>query len=264
MERFAGQVVLVTGGASGLGLATAARFSREGASVAIVDVDEIALKEAAETLRQTGATVQTVVGDVSQATDVERAVATTAAELGPIDVLVNNAGVFKLEPYVKITDDEFHRQVTINLYGTHLFMSRVLPSMIERGRGAIVNISSAAATHYTVPHAAYAASKAGVIALTRDVGFEVARHGVRVNGIAPGLIATDKTVAQLEATDESLSKPTAFRPMGWGRPDDIAGAVAFLASDDARFIVGVTIPVAGGTDLMVSMAANDVAAMLGE
>jgi NAD(P)-dependent dehydrogenase (short-subunit alcohol dehydrogenase family) len=127
--------------------------------------------------------------------DIGRAIQEIEGALGPVDVLVNNAGVWVIKPCIMATDEEFRRQMTTNVYGTHLFMHRVLPGMIERRNGVIISISSVAALHYTVPHAAYAASKAAVIALTRDVAFEIAPFGVCVNAIAPGLIAVDKVLA---------------------------------------------------------------------
>lgn len=255
------RVAVVTGGAAGLGLATAIRLATEGAAVAIVDRNEDALLAEASELHERFPNLLPVVADVSSVSDVERAVETTEKALGPIDILVNNAGVAVIKPYVEHTDEEFDRQIDINLRGTHFFMSRVLPGMMERRWGRVINISSVAALHYTVPHAGYAASKAAIIALTRDVAFEAACHGVTVNCIAPGLIAVGKKAGRPHILEEklgqagkSLEEGSDYRPMGWGRPEDISNAVAFLASDQARFIVGVTIPVCGGTDLLVSMA----------
>ena len=261
---FAGRVALVTGSAAGLGLATARRLADHGAAIALVDRNEEALLAAAEELRSSFPKVHATVADVSSAADVEAAVESTEKALGPIDVLVNNAGIAVIKPYLEHSDDDFDRQVMVNLRGTHLFMSRVLPGMYDRGVGAVVNISSVAAINYTVPHAGYAASKAGIIALTRDVAFEAARYGVRVNCVAPGLIAVEKSAGAkhyLESKDadagRDLDARSESRPLGWGRPEDVANTVAFLVSDDARFIVGVTIPVAGGTDLRVSMAFSE-------
>jgi NAD(P)-dependent dehydrogenase (short-subunit alcohol dehydrogenase family) len=261
MYDFTGKVGLVTGAAAGLGRAIATRLVSEGAAVALVDRDKESLERVADSLRQTGGTVEPIVADVSDAGDVDSAVVRAESLLGPIDLLVNNAGIVVIKPYIEHTDDDFDRQVAVNLRGTHLLMSRVLPGMVERQRGAVVNISSAAAINYTVPHAGYAASKAGVIALTRDAAFEVARAGVRVNCIAPGLIAVERSAtktpylaSQTAAAGTPLDTSSSTRPMGHGRPEDIANAVAFLLSDQAGFIVGVTLPVAGGTDIQVTMA----------
>jgi len=245
VNELVGRVALVTGAAAGIGLGVARRLANEGASVAMVDRNAAELAEAAAELeRSIGARVQPIVADVSSVTDVEAAVETAAKTLGPIDVLVNNAGVWVIKTYLEHTDDDIERLWSVNLRGAHLFMSRVLPSMIKRGRGSIINISSVAAQHYTAPHAGYAATKAGVEALTRDVAFEVAGYGVRINAIAPGMISPKPP--------EDVVKSKAA-PLGRGGPDDIAGVVAFLASEDARFIIGHTIPVCGGTDIWVSL-----------
>jgi NAD(P)-dependent dehydrogenase (short-subunit alcohol dehydrogenase family) len=150
------------------------------------------------------------------------------------------------------------RQWRVNFLGTHMFISRVLPSMIERRSGSIINVASIAAFHYTTPHVGYAASKAAVVALTRDLGFEAAHHGVRVNGIAPGLIAPQPDQIGLG------HDATAAHPMGRGQPSDIAGVVAFLASNEARFIAGVTIPVCGASDIWISAAFDPGVASAGK
>lgn len=261
MYDFTGKTALVTGAATGLGNAIAERFAEEGAAVVLVDIDGKGLAVAVDRLRQRGAKVHAVTADVSSAADVERAVQEGEAHCGAITVLVNNAGIAVFKPYIEHTDEDFDRQIAVNLRGTHLFMSRVVPGMVQRGEGYVINISSAAAMHYTVPHAMYAASKAAVIALTRDSAFELARQGVRVNAVAPGLIAvppsatkTPHLQTKTEAAGRAIETSTSTRPMGYGRPSDIASVVAFLASDQARFVVGQTITVAGGTDLQVSMA----------
>ena len=258
MYAFDRHVALVTGAAAGLGKAIAARLAADGAAVALVDLDEAGLKDAVAELEQTGARAIPITANVADSADVERAVAVTTQTLGPIDLLVNNAGIAVIKPYAESTDEEFDRQVAVNLRGTHLFLSRVLPGMVERRRGAVVNISSVAAIHVTAPHAGYAASKAGIIALTKELAWENARHGVRVNCVAPGLIAVPPSATKqpflAAASGLDKSTPTTTRPMGFGRPEDVANAVAFLLSDQARFIVGQTLSVAGGTDLRISMA----------
>jgi NAD(P)-dependent dehydrogenase (short-subunit alcohol dehydrogenase family) len=250
---------VVTGAAAGLGKALATRLAADGATVALVDVDEAGLKATVEELAATGAKVLAITANVGSADDVERVVKTTEADLGPISLLVNNAGIAVIKPYLQCTDEDFDRQISVNLRGTHLFLSRILPGMVERRRGAVVNISSVAAIHVTAPHAGYAASKAGIIALTQEVAFEVARHGVRVNCVAPGLIAVPPSATKQPYLQEQagsarrVTTPTTTRPLGFGQPEDIANAVAFLLSDQARFIIGQTLKVAGGTDLQISM-----------
>jgi NAD(P)-dependent dehydrogenase (short-subunit alcohol dehydrogenase family) len=257
MYDFHNQVALVTGAAAGLGKAIAIRLAADGAAVALVDLDEASLKEAAAELEAAGARVLPVVANVASSAEVDAAVLAATEGLGPIDLLVNNAGIAVIKPYAEYTDEEFDRQIAVNLRGTHLFLSRLLPGMVERRRGAVVNISSVAAIHVTAPHAGYAASKAGVIALTKEVAWEVARHQVRVNCVAPGLIAVPPSATKqpyLKAgAGTPNTAPTTTRPLGFGRPEDVANAVAFLLSDQASFIVGQTLNVAGGTDLRISM-----------
>jgi len=259
MYDFSQQVAVVTGAAAGLGKSIATRLAADGATVALVDLDEAGLKATVEELAATGAKVLAITANVGSADDVERVVKTTEADLGPISLLVNNAGIAVIKPYLQCTDEDFDRQISVNLRGTHLFLSRILPGMVERRRGAVVNISSVAAIHVTAPHAGYAASKAGIIALTQEVAFEVARHGVRVNCVAPGLIAVPPSATKQPYLQEQagsarrVTTPTTTRPLGFGQPEDIANAVAFLLSDQARFIIGQTLKVAGGTDLQISM-----------
>ena len=259
MYDFSQQTALVTGAATGLGKAIAARLVADGAAVALVDIDEAGLEATSRDLAATGAKVLAVTADVGSAEDVEAAVKAAEADLGPVGLLVNNAGIAVIKPYMDHTDEDFDRQYSVNLRGTHLFLSRVLPGMVERRRGAVVNISSVAAIHVTAPHAGYAASKAGVIALTQEVAFEVARHGVRVNCVAPGLIAVPPSATKqpylqsAAGTTGRVTTPTTTRPLGFGQPEDVANAVAFLLSDQARFIIGQTLKVAGGTDLQISM-----------
>jgi NAD(P)-dependent dehydrogenase (short-subunit alcohol dehydrogenase family) len=251
---FEGEVALITGGAAGLGLAIATRLAQEGAAVAIVDTDAEGLATAAAQLKEHGGAVHTAVGDVSNSADVDAAVASTQASLGPVSQLVNNAGICLFRQYLEYSDDDFARQMDVNLTGTHLFMRAVVPGMVERGGGAVVNIASVAAFNFTVAHAAYAASKAAVVALTRDAAFELAPKGVRLNCVAPGLIAVPPSSTKTPKVTPVADGPTDTRPLGFGRPSDIANAVAFLLSEQARFIVGTTINVAGGTDLRTTMA----------
>ena len=254
MYSFDDQVALVTGAATGLGFAIAARLAAEGAAVAVIDVDPEGLAAATSRLSSLGAKVHGVVADVSRPADVGAAIDSAESALGPISQLVNNAGICLFRGYTEYSDDDFDRQVSVNLKGTHNFMSRIVPGMVERGTGAVVNIASVAAATFTVPHALYAASKAAIIALTRDAAFELAGKGVRLNCVAPGLIAVPRSATKKPMLTPTDLGSTDTRPMGFGRPEDIAGAVAFLLSGEARFIVGQTLTVAGGTDLRSTMA----------
>jgi 2-hydroxycyclohexanecarboxyl-CoA dehydrogenase len=245
LGEFDGRVAIVTGAAQGIGLAVTSALRAEGAAVLAFDRDEALLNEGVGSLGGGGGRVEPFVGDVTDKTSVEAAVSAAESRLGgPVDILVNNAGIWIIKPFLETTDEDFDRTLTINLRGTWLFMKAVAPGMVERGRGAIVNVASIAAFAWTVAHAPYSASKAAVIALTRDAGFELARHGVRVNAVAPGSIVNPR-----RGNDRG---PTKGQPMGSGQPRDIANAVKFLASDASSYIVGTTIRVAGGGDLSVS------------
>jgi 3-oxoacyl-[acyl-carrier protein] reductase len=187
--------------------------------------------------------------NVAQASDVQRMVQQTIEHFGKIDILVNNAGTLVVRPMVEQSEADWDRVLDVNLKGVFLCCRQVLPEMIARKRGAIVNIASIAAFHVTVPHVPYAASKAGVVALTRDLAYEVGRLGIRVNAVAPGPIETPMAQIVSPEQREAMAKSILLGRMG--QPEDIGEAVVFLASDAASYITGVTLPVSGGTDLKV-------------
>lgn len=245
MSEFAGRIVMVTGGSHNIGLGIATAFARAGAAVLLFDRDAAAADAAAAALRVAGGEAHAAVGDVSRAGDVQVAVRRAASQLGPVDILVNNAGIWIVKPLIENTDEDWNRVIGTNLTGTFVCSRAVLPAMIERGWGRIVNIASIAAFHYTVPHVSYAASKAGIVAFTRDLAYEVASHGVTVNAVAPGSIPP---------ADREGGEPRTLShlPMGRGTPQDVAEAVLFLCSDRARYVSGVTLPVAGAGDLALA------------
>jgi len=243
MGEFEGRVAIVTGAAQGIGLATAQVLAEAGASVLAFDLDRGLLEESVQGLTGPGR-VEAFAGDVTDKPSVEAAVKAAERSFGPVDIMVNNAGIWIIKPFLDYTDEDFDRTLTINLRGTWLFMKAVAPGMVKRKRGVIVNLASVAAYTFTVAHAPYAASKAGVSALTRDVAFELAPHGVRVNAIAPGSINNPRRGKH--------KGPTKGQPIGSGQPLDIANAIKFLCSDASRYIIGQTIKVAGGGDLSVS------------
>ena len=249
-REHAGHVALVTGSGRGIGFGIASRLARSGASVVVFDIDGDRVAHAVERIGRTTPHVMGVVGDVTQSADFERAAVSASERFGTIDILVNNAGMWIYKRTIDHSDEDFDRTIAVNLKGTFLGCRALLPGMMRARWGRIVNISSLGAFHVTMPHVAYAAAKAGVVALTREVAFEAAPYGITVNAIAPGSVPPPSNGIE-DARSEAELRRQGF-PIGVGTPADIAEAVAFLASDRARYIVGVTIPVAGGADLPIS------------
>ena len=240
-----GKIALVTGAGSGLGLATARAFAREGASVMINDLrEEVARKAAASLPGRHGA----VGGDVSKEPDVEAMVKAALETFGRIDILVNNAGVpDSFAPTVDQPLSHWQRLIDIHLTGTYLVSQKVAPHMIRQGGGAMVNLSSIAGVVGLPVRTAYSAAKAGISMLTRVLGCEWGPHNIRVNAIAPGYILTPLTEGLMKEGKIDTNRIRKRTPMGkLGRPEDIAEAMVFLCSDRARFITTVTMPVDGG------------------
>jgi 3-oxoacyl-[acyl-carrier protein] reductase len=232
--RFSGRVALVSGASSGIGAATAARLAREGAKVASLDLRAEAPHG-----------VLALAGDVSRSADVQQAVARAEQELGPIDVLVCSAGVpGESLRTVDVPDDEWRRVLGINADGVFFCNRAVLAGMVERGYGRIVNVASIAGKEGNPMAAAYSASKAAVIALTKSIGKDVARTGVLVNCIAPAVIETPILDG---LTDEHVSYMVERIPMGrMGAADEVAALVCWLASEECSFSTGATFDVSGG------------------
>jgi 2-hydroxycyclohexanecarboxyl-CoA dehydrogenase len=244
MIGLGGLVALVTGAGGGIGRAIALRLAREGARVAVTDLDGDAAAAAAG---EAGQGAGALALDVTDEAAVRAAVTRIEAELGPIDVLVNNAGWDKVEPFVESRVETWRRLIAINLEGPLLCAHAVLPGMIARGRGRIVSIASDAGRVGSSGEAVYSAAKAGVIGFSKTLAREVARHGINVNVVCPG--PTDTPLFQgIAAENPKLGQALARAiPLGrLARPEEIAGAVAFLASDDAGFITGQTLSVSGG------------------
>ena len=233
-QRFSGRVALVTGGASGIGEAVARRFLNEGARVASLDLHADA-----------PAGVLALAGDVSRSGDVEAAVARATEELGPIDVLVCSAGVPGASlRTVEVSDEEWRRVMGINADGVFFCNRAVLPGMVERGYGRIVNVASIAGKEGNPMAGAYSASKAAVIGMTKAIGKDVARTGVLVNCIAPAVVETPilEGISQ-EHVDYMVERI----PMGrMGRPEEVAALVCWLASEECSFSTGATYDISGG------------------
>jgi 2-hydroxycyclohexanecarboxyl-CoA dehydrogenase len=241
----AGKTAIVTGGASGIGLAISRRFSREGASVAVWDIDEAGAQRVAGELVADGARAIGCGVDVSSRSQIVAAAERVRAELGAAGILVNNAGVSGFTPFLEITEEAWDRMVTINLKGVFLCTQVVIPDMLAAGWGRIVNISSSSAQTGSARMAHYVSSKGGVIGFTKALAMEFAEKGITVNNVPPGFVDTPLLRATLSAgaVEEQIQKS----PMKHvGRPEDIAAACAFLASEDAGYITGHTLSVNGG------------------
>jgi 2-hydroxycyclohexanecarboxyl-CoA dehydrogenase len=243
----ASHVAIVTGAARGIGHAIATRLCDAGMAVALCDLDADAVRAAADQLATGGRRTLAVPLDVSDGAAVRAAVAKATAELGPVDVLVNNAGIDEIGPFLESREETWDRLIAVNLKGTLLCSRAVLDGMIEHGDGRIVNLGSDAGRVGSTGEAVYSATKGGVIAFTKTLAREVARHGIRVNCVCPGPTDT-ALLAQVGAYSqklyEGLARAIPLRRLG--QPDEIAAVVAFLVSDDARYVTGQTLSVNGG------------------
>jgi len=255
MGRFDGRVAIITGAARGIGLGTATRFAEEGASVAILDLDESQAAESAAQLPLTGDAKAVGVGaDVSDAASVDAAVERVVAELGGLHILVNNAGITRDAMLFKMTEDDWDLVMNVHLKGGFLMTKAAQKHFVEQKYGKIVNLSSVSALGNR-GQANYSAAKMGIQGFTRTLGIELGPFGVNANAIAPGFIATDMTdatAARVGMSVEDFRAAAADRnPVKRvGFPEDIAAAVTFLSSDEASYITGQTLYVDGGATLL--------------
>lgn len=247
-ERTTNRVAVVTGGASGIGLGVTRRFAADGHPVAVLDRNASAAETAADELRSEGATAVAVEVDVADRASVDGAFDRVRAELGRVAILVTSAGIESFDPLLEIDAETWDRILAVNLTGTFTCVQAAVPDMLSAGWGRIVTIASSSAQSGAPNMAHYAASKGGVIGLTKAVAVELARRGITVNTIPPSLVDTPMArQAEVAGDFPGVDVVGPMVPLGRaGTPDDIAAACAFLCSDDGSYITGQIIGVNGG------------------
>jgi NAD(P)-dependent dehydrogenase (short-subunit alcohol dehydrogenase family) len=249
-RQLEGRKVIITGGAAGIGLSTARALAREGAAVGLLDLDGAAAQASVRTLAGAGTKTFGVACDVTDAASVDKAVSAAREALGGIDGLFNNAGIADFGSVHNSTPESWQRIWAVNVTGTFLASRAVLPEMMAAKRGAIVNVGSVAGLVGIPTMAAYCAAKGAIVNLTRQMGAEYAKFGIRVNCVCPGTVGDTAMGRQLlgsDTSEEAMAKRLAKYPIGrFGKPDELAEAVTFLMSDSASFCVGSIFAVDGG------------------
>ncbi|MFE9924494.1 SDR family NAD(P)-dependent oxidoreductase [Streptomyces sp. NPDC005774] len=242
-----GKVAVVTGGARGIGRGIATVLAAKGAAVAVWDLNAEGAQKTAASINEAGGTAIAVGGDAADATEVAAAAARTRTELGPVAILVNNAGTTAYQPFTDITEDAWDRMIGINLKGPFLVTKELVPDMLAAGWGRIINISSSSAQTGAPAMAHYVSSKGGVIGLTRALAVEYIDKGITVNHVPPGFIDTPlvrEGPVDVDAVAATMPMKRA------GTPEDVAHAVAYLASEEASYVTGQTLSTNGGRYLV--------------
>jgi len=242
-----GKIAVVTGGARGIGQSIATVLAARGAAVAVWDLDLAGAEKTVGAIREAGGAAIAVAGDAAEAAAVATAAAQTRAELGPVTILVNNAGISAFEPFTSITEESWDRLIRINLKGPFLVTRELVPDMLAAGWGRIINISSSSTQTGAPAMAHYVSSKGGVIGLTRALAMEYADKGITVNHVPPGFIDTPLMRQSPIDVDAAAATMPMKRP---GKPEDIAYAVAYLASEEAGYVTGQTLSANGGRYLV--------------
>lgn len=251
MSQFADKVAMVTGAASGIGREIALALAREGARVAVVDVNEAGARDTVAAIERQGGQACSHRADVTRKAEIDATVAELVARWGSVHILVNNAGWDKVEPFIRSTEETWEKILAINLKGPIICTRAVLDSMIKQEYGKIINIASDAGRVGSTGEAVYSAAKGGLIAFTKAIARETARHRINVNCVCPGPADTP-LFAAIAAENPKLAE-SLKRAIPWGRlgtPEDIAPAVVFLASDAAAYITGQTLSISGGLTMV--------------
>lgn len=241
-----GRTAVVTGGGRGIGRSIATALAARGAAVAVWDLNAAGAEETIAAIHEAGGKAVAIVGDAADATAVAESAARTRAELGPVTILVNNAGTTKYVPFTEMTEELWDRMIHINLKGPFLVSRAIIPDMLDAGWGRIINISSSSAQSGAPSLTHYAASKGGVIGFTKALAIEYAASGITVNNVPPGFIDTPLTRESIDPDVVAASMPMKRA----GQPQDIAHAVAYLASEEAGYVTGQTLSVNGGRYLV--------------
>jgi 3-oxoacyl-[acyl-carrier protein] reductase len=242
--RLKDKVAIITGGAKGIGKKTALLFAKEGAKVVICDFDETAGKNTLEELKAQGSDASFFKVDVTNRSSVQNMVNETKAKYGKIDILINNAGITADAFLTKMTEEQWDKVIAVNLKGVFNCSQAVAPIMMEQSSGVILSASSVVGVYGNIGQTNYAATKAGVIGMTKSWARELGKKGVRVNAVAPGFIITDMTAKVPEKVLDLMKSKTPLGRLGY--PEDVARAYLFLASDEASYINGQVLGVDGG------------------
>lgn len=242
-----GKVALVTGGTHGIGLAIGILFAKAGAEVCVNDIQQEKLDSCRQAFQKEGLPVRTLIFNVTDETDVDKAISMIEREVGPVDILVNNAGIIKRVPILDMPLEEFRQVIDVDLVAPFIVSRRVVPGMIKKNGGKIINMCSMMSIYGRNTVSAYASAKGGLMLLTRNMTCEWAKYNIQVNGIGPGYIATSQT-APLRENGHPFNDLVLMRtPAGrWGTPEDVANAALFLASNASNFVNGHVLFVDGG------------------
>lgn len=245
--RLKDKVAIITGSARGIGKATAVKFAQEGAKVVVCDVNLDQVNETVDEINKMGYTAIGFKMDVTKRAEIESVITATVGQFGKLDCMVNNAGITADNTLLKLSEDEWDRVININLKGVYNCAQAAAGVMTNQGFGVILNASSVVGLYGNYGQTNYAATKWGVIGMTKTWSKELGKKGVRVNAVAPGFILTPMTEKMPEKVLEMMKDKASLKSLGY--PEDIANAYAFLASDEARFITGTVLSVDGGVVL---------------